>query len=1405
MDNDEIKIKIVNENEKENNHKGYDSQEIQKESKVRIIIKNKEVKLTDKNRNQTKVKNKDKDCQNNTKTIEDKIKKKNERDNKTCSSEDLKNPRIQGGNNYPASPKNRQKILKEGSCQTSPEEGNPRISEVNFQTSTENSNSVNCKEGSYQTSLRNLTQIKSKKEYPRIGLSSKINNHNKESSHIIIKNLVGKAQKYKLKIENLITKGKQKIKNKPSSKIFTALLHKSEEIIDKFIRKNGTKYKGKQQNNIESHNCLAISEKTGENRLTKIIELLRLEHLCAEEQKSILNLITNSQDRFHIPGEKLTATHVIQHQIPTTDDQPLNTRQYRFPQVHKEEINRQVEELLEGDVVKHSQSPYNTPIWIVPKKEDSKGNKRWRMVLDFRALNDKTIGDAYPLPNIIDILDQLGGAQYFSVCDLASGFHQIKMAPADSHKTAFTTPFGHYEFDRMPFGLKNAPATFQRLMDLVLTGLQGEKLFEHARKYNALIERLRKANLKLQPDKCEFLKTEVTYLGHVIGRDGVKPDPKKLEAVRQFPRPKTPRNIKQFLGLAGYYRRFIPNFSKLAKPLTNLLKNDTRFEWTSAQEDSFEFLKQKLCEEPVLQYPDFSKPFILTTDASGIAVGGILSQGEINKDLPVAYASRTLTDNELKYDTYEKEALAIVYCVKHFRPYLYGRKFTLVTDHKPLMWFKNAQDANMRILRWRLKLAEYDYEVVHKAGKTNVNADALSRNPINLEEFDCKIIKKRTLNPNNSEDAQLIAEMLENSDSEKEEEEEEEEEEDNDFHLYLSDIEDAEKVTSESNLLNNNSDTLPFTSAELDEPDYLTITEKALIHNPYEPNKIQTRSQTKQENWEQNKIADKPYDNEEEIQEITKENDPSDKISEDGEENEEDIINQNLKARKVKPAIIENRITKSNIIDSRELLFLRKDNVAYFVDTQGKPLDSGSQKLFERNGLPNMGSLVLGDTKAIKYKNHYHMALHISEAQREGPTVTLTHIIEALRKLRHIAENLQLKTISIAKTEFINNVPWSNVKSQLQLIFIDASIKLIVCHGQIKYPPKDLRSIIIGETHCLPTGGHRGVTKTYNRIKHNYYWENLKSDVQKYIQQCLQCQLKKLVRVKTKQPMIITDTPGSSFDKVAMDIVGPLPKTERDNEYILTLQDQLTKFCMEIPLQNQTSETIAEAFVDHFICIFGAPKAILTDQGRNFISELMRKIAKIFKIRKFRTTAFHPQSNGSLERSHHALGEYLKQYANDQKQWDRWLSLAMFNYNTGVHEATRHTPYELVFGKIARIPSNEALGSEDKLANYDDYLINLVTQLHTIQGNAHKNVVDAKLRSKQYYDKKINPQNFKPGDHVFLLRGPKPEKFGDHYTGPHEILEIINKNNVKIRIKKNSRIVHPNRLRISHIKTNSNN
>lgn len=417
-------------------------------------------------------------------------------------------------------------------------------------------------------------------------------------------------------------------------------------------------------------------------RSNQVKSLLRLEHLNKEEIEHVTNLLSKHSNLFQVPTEELSCTNAITHRINTTDNQPIHVRQYRFPPVHRAEINRQIESMLDQKII--AESPYNSPLWIVPKKADSKGNKRWRLVIDFRALNEKILGDAYPLPNITDILDQLGSAKYFSVFDLPSGFHQIPMAEEDAKKTAFSTPYGHYEYKRIPFGLKNAPATFQRLMDKVLSGLQGIEIFvylddiviyasslkEHAQKFNKLAERLRNANLKLQPDKCEFLRNEVTYLGHVISEAGVKPDPKKIDAVKHFPRPKNAKSIKQFLGLAGYYCRFINNFSQKAKPLTSLLQKDKIFDWREPQKEAFTDLRDCLCKESLLVHPDFTKPFILTTDASGYAVGRILSQGEVGKDKPIAYASRLLNNAEQNYATIEKESLAIVYCTNHFRPYL---------------------------------------------------------------------------------------------------------------------------------------------------------------------------------------------------------------------------------------------------------------------------------------------------------------------------------------------------------------------------------------------------------------------------------------------------------------------------------------------------------------------------------------------------------------------------------------------------------------------------------------------------------------------------------------------------------------------------------------------------------------
>ncbi|XP_036142872.1 uncharacterized protein LOC118645594 [Monomorium pharaonis] len=432
---------------------------------------------------------------------------------------------------------------------------------------------------------------------------------------------------------------------------------------------------------------------------TVTIEDVMQQHLNPEERKALNRICNEYQDIFHLNGEPLTCTSTVKHEISTrADAAPVNVRPYRLPAKHKEEVSTQIKEMLKNSIIRTSTSQWNAPLLVVSKKADSTGKLRLQIVIDFRKLNDLTIGDSFPLPNIDEILDQLGNAKYFTTLDLASGYHQIPMAEHDKPKTAFSTPYGHYEYNRMPFGLKNAPATFQRLMNSVLTGMQGlrclvylddiviygSSLKEHNKRLEEVLLRLREANLKLQPDKCEFLQKEVNYLGHIISKDGIAPDPGKLQAIKDFPEPRKVKDIQSFIGLAGYYRKFISDFSKIAKPMTKLIKKTEKFVWTTEQQIAFDTLKEKLMTASVLQYPDFTKEFNVTTDASDYAIGAVLSRGPVGSDRPIAYTSRVLNRAEQNYSTTEKELLAIVWAVKHFRPYVYGVKFKIVTDHKPL-------------------------------------------------------------------------------------------------------------------------------------------------------------------------------------------------------------------------------------------------------------------------------------------------------------------------------------------------------------------------------------------------------------------------------------------------------------------------------------------------------------------------------------------------------------------------------------------------------------------------------------------------------------------------------------------------------------------------------------------------
>ena len=358
-------------------------------------------------------------------------------------------------------------------------------------------------------------------------------------------------------------------------------------------------------------------------------------------------------------------------------------------------------------------------------------------------MNDLTIKDAHPLPRIDDTLDTLSGSRWFSTLDLTSGYWQVEMEAVDKEKTAFSTYRGLFQFNVMPFGLANAPSTFQRLMELTLSDLHwktclvylddiiifSKTVEEHLSRLQEVFQRLRDAGLKLKPSKCKLLQTSVKYLGHVVSNQGVETDPEKTQAVTMWPTPCNIKELRQFLGFASYYRRFVKNFALVAAPLYTLTEKNKEWEWTRQCGAAFQELKNKLTSSPVLAFPDFNQSFILDCDASGEGLGAVLSQVNNGLERPVAYASRRLTKSERRYCATRREMLALVWAAQHFQSYLLGRSFLARTDHYALKWLHSFKDPEGQVARWLELLSRFDFTVSHRAGQKHVNADALSRRP----------------------------------------------------------------------------------------------------------------------------------------------------------------------------------------------------------------------------------------------------------------------------------------------------------------------------------------------------------------------------------------------------------------------------------------------------------------------------------------------------------------------------------------------------------------------------------------------------------------------------------------------------------------------------------------------------
>ena len=461
-------------------------------------------------------------------------------------------------------------------------------------------------------------------------------------------------------------------------------------------------------------------------------------NLSIQEEQRLYNVLHSFRDVFATTGEPLGRTSVVKHKVKTTGSpicQPLR----RLPVALKDTFKEEVTKMLNQGVIRHSNSPWSSPLVMVWKKDNT-----WRFCVDYHKLNSVTHHDIYPLPRIDTTLDSLSDCSLFTTLDLASGYWQVEVAESDKEKTAFSTPQGHFEFNVMPFGLTNAPATFQWLMECVLAGLSGEECLiylndiiifsssfdDHLVHLTSVLQCLQEAGLKLKPTECHFAMQQVTYFGHVISADSVGPDSSKIAVVADYPTPKDAKQLRQFLGLTNYYRRLVKHYATIAESLHEALRGKQKhFTWDQCCNEAFETLKKHLVSPPILALPNFSEPFILYTDASDVAVGGVLGQVQDGAERVIAYWSRQLKPAERKYSTIEREILAAVSAIKDFYPYLYRHPFTLMTDHNPLTSLKNLKDFGGRLTRWSLFLQQFDFQFQYKRGASHTNADSLSHCP----------------------------------------------------------------------------------------------------------------------------------------------------------------------------------------------------------------------------------------------------------------------------------------------------------------------------------------------------------------------------------------------------------------------------------------------------------------------------------------------------------------------------------------------------------------------------------------------------------------------------------------------------------------------------------------------------
>ena len=1031
----------------------------------------------------------------------------------------------------------------------------------------------------------------------------------------------------------------------------------------------------------------------------------------AEIKEKLRDLIRDYRDVFSLPSDPLGTAVGVEHRIDIGDAKPFKISPYKIAPHKLEAVREEIREMLEKGVIVPSKSPFSSPIVMVPKKDGSN-----RMCIDYRKLNDLTVKDAYPLPRIGQTIDALQGAGVFSSLDLASGYWQIPVAAEDRHKTAFCTPDGGlYECLKMPFGLTNAPPTFQRNMndifkedlykhvlifldDVLTFSKTPEEHLEHLEKVFIV---LRKAGLRLKPKKCNLFRTEVHYLGHVINKEGIQPDPKKLAAVREWEPPTDVTGVRSFVAFCNYYRKFVQNFAEVARPLYLLTSKGLKFTWTEEHDKAFRTLKKRLLEAPILAFPNFELPFIIDTDASDTALGAVLSQVIDGIEYPIAFESRVLTKTEVNYATTKREALGVVQAVQWFRPYIYGSKCIIRTDHASLQWLfrQNADGMTFRMVQ---KLQEYDYQIVHRPGDKHCNADGLSRRPNDVPqwlpgegdalrgripeftEFDSALFEaERDLRAARTK----AREKLENS-------------EDVARHLKMQISHPPREVvryregdffeSPDSLVLCVSADmrvaTAPMKSFVKKYSHLPPLAESVnrvggfLVYQDVEKGRYVYILITKHCNGEVAK-----YDVLKESLLKVKEHASSHGIS---------------KLAMPRIGCVDDELEWVNVAICLEVVF----QDSYFTISVYTPRDQ--EQLYPstsaRRGTPRSSSVdsacsvVTPEEMLVSEQVGGHISWTRSDSDlayghRMDRSTGLLFREMVKRGIRidgtledlgpnPIPREVALEWSCPEALELWSN--WDQLALANRVLYRKWKPSNREREIWQAVVPSTMRAEVLYQLHDSPlSGGHFAAEKTLSRIKQRFWWPGLRSSVEKYIAKCTRCAARSTAG-KGRKAHLQTIEAKAPFRIVAADILGPVTLAKKSQaRYILVISDLYTKYAVAVPLKDMTAKTVATTLVEEWILKFGAPDTLHTDQGTNFNSEVMKDICQVFMIDKTRTSPYHPQGNGQVERFNRVIADTISKYCAEKPQeWDLYLPHVNFVYNTTVHKTLGTTPFSMLYG-----------------------------------------------------------------------------------------------------------------------------